>query len=66
MGVESVEKQNKSILSLRDTAPKRVQWFAQVITYPFCVVKSKFKKKKLLLNKNATISSGIFLSYDSN
>jgi hypothetical protein len=28
------------------------------ITYPFCVVKIN-SKKKLLLNKNATISSGI-------
>jgi hypothetical protein len=34
---------------------------SQVITYPFCVVKVNSKKKKLLLNKNATISSGIYL-----
>jgi hypothetical protein len=38
---------------------RRLSMITQGITYPFCVVKIN-SKKKLLLNKKATISSGFF------
>ena len=49
IGVESVEETEKNIIiTVKDTAPKPGSMVAQVMTYPFCVIKVNSKKEIII------------------
>ena len=49
IGVESVEETEKNIIiTVKDTAPKAGSMVAQVMTYPFCVIKVNSKKEIII------------------